>query len=103
MRILGYNTYHIYECCAVRGLPHMKIFNEAVTASFNRLSGIKRYTTSDFERWVGDYDVSGPFLERQIALTPTVSGRSAQLRRDRPDRSLYKGSQCEIHSHGEKA
>ncbi|KAJ5780140.1 hypothetical protein N7457_005300 [Penicillium paradoxum] len=56
MRILGYNTYHIYECCAIHGLPHMKIFNEAVTASYNRLSGIRRYTPADFERWLGDYD-----------------------------------------------
>ncbi|KAJ5455302.1 hypothetical protein N7475_010423 [Penicillium sp. IBT 31633x] len=56
MRILGYNTYHIYECCAIQGLPHMRIFKEAITAHWNQLSGIKRFTTTDFDRWLGEYD-----------------------------------------------
>lgn len=57
MRILGYNTYHLYECCTVHGVPHMEVFLEAMTAQYNGLSGIKRYTRPDFDRWLGDYDV----------------------------------------------
>lgn len=58
MQILGYKTYHIYECCAIGGVPHMKVFREVVTSEYNRLSGIKRYTKADFDKWLADYDVS---------------------------------------------
>lgn len=56
MGILGYNTYHMYECITADGI-HMEVFREAITAQYNGLSGIKKYTRPDFERWLGDYDV----------------------------------------------
>ena len=58
MKILGYNSYHIYECVAVRGVTHVRLFHEAVVAQFNRLAGLKRYTRADFDKWLCDYDVS---------------------------------------------
>lgn len=58
MQILGYNTYHIYECVAVNGVTHIKMFKEAITAQYNRLSGIKRYNQDDCNKWLEDYDVS---------------------------------------------
>ena len=36
----------------------MKVFREVVTSEYNRLSGIKRYTKADFDKWLADYDVS---------------------------------------------
>ncbi|KAJ5707158.1 hypothetical protein N7488_006959 [Penicillium malachiteum] len=56
MKILGYNTYHIYECAAINGLDHLKVFNEGMIAQHNRLSGIKRYDKDDFEKWMPQYD-----------------------------------------------
>lgn len=58
MQILGYRPYHMYECCAIGGVPHMKTFKEGIIAEFDRLSGGKRYTRADFDKWLGDYDVS---------------------------------------------
>lgn len=58
MKILGYNTYHIYECVAVNGVSHIKMFKEAITAQYNRLSGVKRYNQDDCNKWLADYDVS---------------------------------------------
>jgi hypothetical protein len=57
MRILGFKTYHLYECIAVHGLPHMEVFEEALIAQYDGLSGIKKYTKADYERWLGNYDV----------------------------------------------
>lgn len=62
MQILGFKTYHLYECIAVHGLPHMEVFEEAVIAQCNDLSGIKKFSKSDYERWLGEYDVSQKFL-----------------------------------------
>lgn len=62
MKILGYNSYHIYECVAVRGLTHMQIFKEGIIAQYNRLAGVKRYTRTDFDKWLCDYDVSSVFV-----------------------------------------
>ncbi|CAI7673589.1 unnamed protein product [Penicillium bialowiezense] len=56
MQILGFKTYHLYECIAVHGLPHMEVFEEAVIAQCNDLSGIKKFSKSDYERWLGEYD-----------------------------------------------
>ncbi|KAJ5730117.1 uncharacterized protein N7483_004625 [Penicillium malachiteum] len=56
MQILGYNTYHIYECAMINGLDHLKIFNEGMTAQHNRLSGIKRFDKDDFDKWMAKYD-----------------------------------------------
>ncbi|CAG8253674.1 unnamed protein product [Penicillium salamii] len=56
MQILGFRTYHLYECIANRGLSHMKVFEEAVTAEHDSLSGIKKYKKADYEGWLGDYD-----------------------------------------------
>ncbi|KAJ5456574.1 hypothetical protein N7530_011848 [Penicillium desertorum] len=56
MRILGYKTYHFYECITVHGLPHMEICSEAITAQYNRLSGVKKYNRADYDKWLGDYD-----------------------------------------------
>jgi hypothetical protein len=58
MRILGYKTYHLAECIFVHGLPHMEVFEEAITAQYNELSGVKKFDRSDYERWLGDYNVS---------------------------------------------
>lgn len=58
MQILGFRTYHLVECIANRGLPHMEVFEEAVTAEHNSLSGIKKYDRADYDRWLGDYSVS---------------------------------------------
>ncbi|KAJ5619816.1 hypothetical protein N7510_003800 [Penicillium lagena] len=56
MKILGYNSYHIYECVAVRGVTHVQLFKEAIIAQYNRLAGVKRYTRTDFDKWLCDYD-----------------------------------------------
>ncbi|KAJ5097603.1 hypothetical protein N7456_008324, partial [Penicillium angulare] len=56
MQILGYNTYHIYECVAVNGLTHIKVFKEAVIAQCNQLSGIRRFDRKDCEKWLANYD-----------------------------------------------
>jgi hypothetical protein len=58
MQILGFKTYHLYECINAGGLAHIKIFKEAITAYYNQLSGIKRYDRADCEKWLADYDVS---------------------------------------------
>jgi hypothetical protein len=58
MQILGFKPYHLYECIAVHGLPHMQVFKEAIVAQYNRIAGVKKFTQSDFENWLGDYDVS---------------------------------------------
>lgn len=59
MKMLGYTPYHMVELVTEGGLPHMKIFQEAIHSQNKRL-GIKRYEKADFERWMGNYDVSGP-------------------------------------------
>ncbi|KAJ5379551.1 hypothetical protein N7509_012670 [Penicillium cosmopolitanum] len=56
MKILGYNPYHMYECCVVQGTPHMKTLQDAVTAQHNRFSGKRKFEKPDFDRWLGDYD-----------------------------------------------
>ncbi|KAJ5693174.1 hypothetical protein N7462_002597 [Penicillium macrosclerotiorum] len=56
MQILGFRPYHLYECILVHGLSHMRVFKEAIIAQYNRMSGVKRYTRPDFEKWIGDYD-----------------------------------------------
>jgi hypothetical protein len=58
MKILGFKTYHFYECITVHGLPHIQVCKEALIAQFNRMSEIKKYSTKDYEKWLGDYDVS---------------------------------------------
>jgi hypothetical protein len=58
MQILGFKPYHLYECVAVHGVPHMQVFHEAIVAQYNRIAGVKKFTQSDFENWLGDYDVS---------------------------------------------
>jgi hypothetical protein len=58
MRILGYKTYHLYECMLVHGVPHMNVFAEAITAQHNDLSGLKKFNRADYDRWLGDYNVS---------------------------------------------
>ncbi|KAJ5754014.1 uncharacterized protein N7511_008167 [Penicillium nucicola] len=56
MKILGFKTYHFYECIAVNGVPHMQAFTEGLIAQFNRIAGVKKFTKKDFDRWLGDYD-----------------------------------------------
>ncbi|KAJ5174863.1 uncharacterized protein N7482_000740 [Penicillium canariense] len=56
MKVLGFRSYHFYECVVEKGLPHINLFNEAATAQYNRLSGIKRYTRADFDKWLHEYD-----------------------------------------------
>lgn len=57
MNILGFKTYHFVEC-VLAGLPHLRFFNEALTAQYNRLSGTKRYKKAEFEKWMCEYNVS---------------------------------------------
>ncbi|CAG8162822.1 unnamed protein product [Penicillium olsonii] len=56
MKILGFKTYHLYECMVHCGTPHMEVCQEAVIAQCNDLSGIKKYSKADYEKWLGDYD-----------------------------------------------
>ncbi|KAJ5112168.1 hypothetical protein N7532_000213 [Penicillium argentinense] len=56
MQILGYKAYHMYECCAVNGVAHMRTLEEAIISQHNRLSGLQKYERADFDRWLGDYD-----------------------------------------------
>lgn len=79
MQILGYNTYHMYECCAVNGLPHMEILGEAIVAQHNRLSGIKRFTRDDFEKWFANYDVSFHLVDPRLSPNPILFLRSTEL------------------------
>lgn len=71
MQILGFKPYHLFEAIAVHGVPHTQILKEAVTAQYNRLSGVKRYSRVDCEKWMAGYDVSllipnpVPFRTRQ--------------------------------------
>ena len=58
MQILGYKPYHMYECAAIGGLSHIKIFKEGVIARFNHFSGIKKLTRADCDKWLAGYDVS---------------------------------------------
>lgn len=37
----------------------MKTLQDAVTAQHNRFSGKRKFEKPDFDRWLGDYDVSG--------------------------------------------
>ncbi|KAG6000330.1 hypothetical protein E4U21_005608 [Claviceps maximensis] len=64
MKILGYKTYHMVECCTEGGLPHIQILTEAIRAEHNRFSGIKRYTKTDFDKWLAEYEciVEIPFF-----------------------------------------
>jgi hypothetical protein len=58
VKVLGYKPYHMIEVVLNGGVPHMKIFEEAIKAEHNRFLGIKRYDKADFEKWLADYDVS---------------------------------------------
>lgn len=49
------------EVVTVGGIPHMKVFQEAVLAQYNRFLGIKRYDKLDYEKWMGGYDVSAAY------------------------------------------
>lgn len=71
MNMLGFKTYHFAECVLEKGLPHLRFFREAITAQYNRLSGVKRYNKADFEKWMAEYDVSTcllPYLSSKCAL-----------------------------------
>ncbi|KAJ5263166.1 hypothetical protein N7478_010771 [Penicillium angulare] len=56
LQILGFKPYHVYECFIVNGTEHTKIFTETAIAQFNRLSGIKRATRADCDKWFANYD-----------------------------------------------
>jgi hypothetical protein len=58
MNILGFKTYHFAEAVLAKGLPHLRFFNEALIGQYNRMSGVKRYTKADFDKWMAEYDVS---------------------------------------------
>ncbi|KAJ5677535.1 uncharacterized protein N7477_003168, partial [Penicillium maclennaniae] len=79
MQILGYRPYHMYECCAIGGVPHMKTFKEGIIAEVDPLSGTKRYSRADFDKWLGDYDClieipayAGMDMVRAYAQDPDV-------------------------------
>lgn len=55
MKILGFKPYHMVEVIEER---HMRVLQEAIVAQSNRFSGIKRYSKPDFDKWMGDFDVS---------------------------------------------
>lgn len=57
MKILGYKPYHMAEVVLEGGAPHMEVLTEAITAQYNRFSGIKRYNRQDFDKWLAEYDV----------------------------------------------
>ena len=103
MQILGFKTYHLYECIVVHGLPHMEVFEEAVIAQCNDLSGIKKFTKADYERWLGDYDVSLTLLaivsSCRSMLYALVPCRGNEPRWHRYNRGLCRRSRCEIHPH----
>jgi tubulin beta len=40
------------------GLPHMKVFQEAIIAQHNPFSAIKRYESVELDKWMAGYDVS---------------------------------------------
>lgn len=42
----------------MHGVAHTRILKEAVTAHYNRLSGVKRYNRADCDKWMAGYDVS---------------------------------------------
>ncbi|RJE26623.1 hypothetical protein PHISCL_01037 [Aspergillus sclerotialis] len=56
MKTLGFTSYHIAEAYIQCGLPHMKVFEEALIAQCNLFSGKLRYNKSDLEKWLGGYD-----------------------------------------------
>ncbi|KAJ5306005.1 hypothetical protein PENANT_c047G00889 [Penicillium antarcticum] len=56
MKILGFKTYHLYECIAVNGLPHLQAMKEAIIAQYNRIAGVKKFNQTDYDRWLGEYD-----------------------------------------------
>ncbi|OKO90892.1 hypothetical protein PENSUB_13193 [Penicillium subrubescens] len=56
MNILGFKTYHFAEAVVVKGFPHLRIFNEGLISQYNRMSGLKRYTKADFDKWMAEYD-----------------------------------------------
>ena len=47
----------MYECAAVHGASHLKVFDEAMMAEHNRFSSLQPLTRRDFDRWIGEYDV----------------------------------------------
>lgn len=75
MQILGFKTYHFYECIVNHGLPHMEVLQEAVTAQCNDLSGIKKYTKADYEKWLGEYEVTlkSKFLTSNLHSSPCIT------------------------------
>lgn len=68
MKILGYKPYHMAELVLQGREPHMRLFEEAATAEYNRFSGTKRYDKADIQKWVGEYDVRVP--EKHIIPNP---------------------------------
>lgn len=47
-------------------VPHMKCFADGIIANHDRFSGIKRYETSDLEKWISEYDVSNSVLRKNL-------------------------------------
>ncbi|OOF95309.1 hypothetical protein ASPCADRAFT_507202, partial [Aspergillus carbonarius ITEM 5010] len=56
LEMLGYTPYHMIDLMTKGGRPHIKAFTEGIIAQNNRFSAIKRYETSDLDRWVGNFD-----------------------------------------------
>ncbi|KAJ5901197.1 hypothetical protein N7504_007190 [Penicillium tannophilum] len=75
LQILGFTPYHVYECFIVKGTEHTKIFTEAAIAHYNRLSGIKRLTRADCDKWWANYDA---IVEVTSLLSPEVLDSYAQ-------------------------
>ncbi|KAG6020785.1 hypothetical protein E4U41_002725 [Claviceps citrina] len=79
MKMLGFKTYHMAECCIEGGIPHMQVLNEAIRAQYNRFAGIQRYTKADFDKWFAEYDCLvevpyflGPEILKAYADDPEV-------------------------------
>ncbi|KAJ5155776.1 hypothetical protein N7492_008579 [Penicillium capsulatum] len=56
LQILGFKPYDAYECLVLHRAEHTKVFIEAAVAHYNQLSGIRRLTRADCDKWFADYD-----------------------------------------------
>ncbi|EFY84264.1 hypothetical protein MAC_09694 [Metarhizium acridum CQMa 102] len=79
MKVLGYKTFHMKQCVHESGVPHMEVLAEAIQARYSPLSGIKRYSRPDFDKWLAEYDCIveipyflGPGLLNAYADDPNI-------------------------------
>ncbi|PWY95406.1 hypothetical protein BO94DRAFT_508678 [Aspergillus sclerotioniger CBS 115572] len=56
LQMLGYTPYHMIDLMTKGGRPHIKAFTEGIIAQNNRFAAIKKYETSDLDKWIGSFD-----------------------------------------------